>query len=224
MQDSSYRRFSAVRQRIAGALHKMESLPDKPGSREAWFGAAIFHFPETSAMKRKVKFSILLLLGALSFGAVAGEPAQPGPAASRPLAAAAPATPKLDYSGHKRLGKASFYGKQFAGKKMADGKRMDPQADNAASRTLPLGTRAKVTNLETGQSAAISIQDRGPYVKGRIVDLSPSTARQIGIDRKKGVARVEVAPLAVPQPDGSVSVIRENGRGERGQGESRRAG
>jgi len=87
---------------------------------------------------------------------------------------------------------------------MADGNRMSPHDDNAASKTLPLGTVAKVTNLATGRSAVVTIQDRGPYVKGRIVDLSPSTAQSIGITRQNGVAEVEVAPIAVPQPDGSV--------------------
>ena len=90
--------------------------------------------------------------------------------------------------------------------KMADGKPMNPQQDNAASRTLPLGTTAKVTNLETGKSAFDTIQERGPYVKGRIVDLSPSTAQEIGITRRQGVARVEVAPLAVPMPNGGVKL------------------
>jgi len=70
--------------------------------------------------------------------------------------------------------------------------------------TLPLGIKARVTNLETGRSAVVNIEDRGPYVKGRIVDLSPSTARQIDIDKQEGVAAVEVSPLAVPQPDGSI--------------------
>ena len=87
---------------------------------------------------------------------------------------------------------------------MADGTRMKPQGNNAASKTLPLGTTAKVTNVETGQSAVVTIQDRGPYVKGRIVDLSPATAQKIGIEREDGVATVEVAPIAVPLPDGSV--------------------
>jgi rare lipoprotein A len=115
-------------------------------------------------------------------------------------------TPKrhLDRSGQKRIGKASFYAKTFAGKTMADGTRMDPQGANAASRTLPLGTTAKVTNLETGQSAIVTIQDRGPYAKDRIVDLSPSTAQKIGISKTQGVAKVEVAPIAVPQLDGSI--------------------
>jgi rare lipoprotein A len=115
-----------------------------------------------------------------------------------------PAKAKVDLSGRKRVGKASFYAKKFSGRKMADGTKMNPHGDNAASKTLPLGTKAKVTNLETGQSANVTIQDRGPHVKGRIVDLSPSTAKKIGIAREDGVADVKVVPIAVPQPDGSV--------------------
>jgi rare lipoprotein A len=112
----------------------------------------------------------------------------------------------IDRSGKKRVGKASFYAHMFAGRKMADGKQMDPQHDNAASRTLPLGTTAKVTNLDTGKSAFVTIQDRGPYVDGRIVDLSPATAQEIGISRRQGIARVEVSPLAVPLPNGGVKL------------------
>ncbi len=78
------------------------------------------------------------------------------------------------------------------------------RTSNAASKTLPLGTTAKVTNLETGLSAVVTIQDRGPHVKGRIIDLSPATARDIGLDRQDGIATVVVAPIEVPLPDGSV--------------------
>jgi rare lipoprotein A len=95
----------------------------------------------------------------------------------------------------------------FAGRKMADGTRMQPQSDNAASKTLPLGTTAKVTNLETGRSAVVTIRDRGPYIRGRIVDLSPATAKEIGLDHQKGVTKVEVAPLVVPLADGSVKLV-----------------
>lgn len=108
----------------------------------------------------------------------------------------------LDRSGKKRVGKASFYAHMFAGRKMADGKIMDPRHNNAASRTLPLGTTAKVTNLETGKSAVVTIQDRGPYVNGRIVDLSPATAQAIGITTRQGVAKVRVSPITVPLPNG----------------------
>lgn len=111
---------------------------------------------------------------------------------------------KLDRSGRKQVGKASYYAPKFAGRTMADGTRMDPRDDNAASKTLPLGTTARVTNLENGRSASVTIQDRGPYVAGRIIDLSPSTAQQIGVTRQEGIAPVEVAPVAVPQEDGGV--------------------
>jgi rare lipoprotein A len=114
------------------------------------------------------------------------------------------ATPPPDVSGRKRVGKASFYAKQFAGKPMANGVPMDPQGNNAASRTLPLGTTAKVTNIETGKSAVVTIQDRGPYVDGRLVDLSPATAQQIGLTPRQGIAKVVVAPIAVPLPGGKV--------------------
>lgn len=125
-----------------------------------------------------------------------GESLKPTAAASRPG--------EPDLSGRTRLGRGSFYARWFAHRPMADGNRMDPQGSNAASRTLPLGTTAKVTNLATGRSAVVAIEDRGPYVKGRIIDLSPGTARQIGITRHMGIAKVAVAPISVPQPDGSV--------------------
>jgi rare lipoprotein A len=114
------------------------------------------------------------------------------------------ARPRLDRTGRTRFGQASFYAPMFAGRKMADGTRMRPGGNNAASRTLPLGTTAKVTNLETGKSAVVTIHDRGPYVAGRIVDLSPATARDIGLDRRTGVTRVEVAPISIPMPDGNI--------------------
>ena len=133
--------------------------------------------------------------------------AAPAAGAAGPVHEPVVADPTLDRSGHVRRGKASFYAQMFAGRKMADGTRMQPQSNNAASKTLPLGTTAKVTNLETGQSALVTIRDRGPYIRGRIVDLSPSTAKEIGLDHKKGVANVEVAPIAVPLADGTVKLV-----------------
>ena len=113
---------------------------------------------------------------------------------------------KPDLSARKRRGNASYYARRFFGKPMANGAPMNPRGNNAASRTLPLGTVARVTNVATGKSAVIKIEDRGPYIKGRIVDLSPSTARAIGITKRIGVAKVVVAPIAVPLPDGRVKL------------------
>jgi rare lipoprotein A len=114
------------------------------------------------------------------------------------------ANPELDRSGQTRRGNASFYGgPRFAGKKMADGTPMDPKADIAASKSLPLGTKARVTNLENGKSSTVTIKDRGPYVDGRIVDVSPKVAEKLEM-KEEGVAAVAVTPITVPQKDGSV--------------------
>jgi rare lipoprotein A len=97
-----------------------------------------------------------------------------------------------------QVGKASFYADRFANRKMANGRPMDPSGDNAASKTLPLGTKALVTNLQTGKSAVVTIEDRGPYVDGRIIDLSPATAEKIGLEKRQGLAPVEVRPIELP--------------------------
>jgi rare lipoprotein A len=153
---------------------------------------------------------VALLLPLLGWTPAAGAPAAPQARSDAPAASAqkpSRSRPPLDRSGRPRIGKASFYAGHFTGRTMADGTPMDPQDDNAASRTLPLGTRARVTHLKTGQSAIVTIQDRGPYAKDRIIDLSPATARKIGIRRKTGVALVRVTPLSVPLPDGQVKQI-----------------
>ncbi len=155
------------------------------------------------------RFAAPLLLSVIVVGATGCKPyadAEVGvvPTVEQPLqSATASAKPPPDLSGRTRFGIASFYAKKFAGREMADGTKMDQHGDNAASRTLPLGTTAMVTNTETGQSAQVTIQDRGPYVVGRIVDLSVSTARRIGITQHMGIATVTVAPISVPLPDGS---------------------
>ena len=134
-------------------------------------------------------------------------PDSQGAAVPTPGAKTPGAKLKLDRSGQKRTGKASFYADHYSGKTMADGTPMRLYSNNAASITLPLGTTARVTNLETGRSAIVTIRDRGPYVRGRIVDLSPATARKIGLERKRGLAKVEVAPLTVPLSDGTVKIM-----------------
>ena len=119
-----------------------------------------------------------------------------------------PVTPRgrggpIDHSGRKQVGRASFYSMSFEGRKMAGGRRFDPNADNAASKTLPFGTTARVTNLENGRSAIVTVEDRGPALEGRVLDVSPKVAKQLDI-KERGVAPVVVAPIAVPQPGGGV--------------------
>ena len=145
---------------------------------------------------------LVMFLAATLFAGSAGTapqaPQSPDPRAERPKPAAKKTV-------QWQVGKASIYANKFAGRTMANGERMDPHGDNAASKTLPLGTKALVKNLETGKSAVVTIEDRGPYVQGRIVDLSPATAEQIGLTKKEGLARVEVVPLEVPEKSRTVA-------------------
>ena len=100
---------------------------------------------------------------------------------------------------------ASWYGQRHKGKKTASGERFDPNKLTAAHRTLPLGSKAKVTNLKTGESTEVTINDRGPYVRKRSIDLSSAAAKKIGID-KDGVAPVKIEATPAPQPTGSPTV------------------
>ncbi len=143
---------------------------------------------------------VILGLACVSATVWAAEPRKPG---SRPGSAKVVKKPALDHSGKARHGNASYYARKFQGRKMADGTRMNPNASIAASKTLPLGTTARVTNLDSGKSAVVEIRDRGPYVGGRIVDVSPKVAEKLEM-KQDGVAPVVVRPIAVPQPDGSI--------------------
>ena len=109
------------------------------------------------------------------------------------------AAPHLDRSGHKQHGKASYYSRRFTHKKTASGLPLDPNKKTAASKTLPLGTKAEITNTENGRKTEVIINDRGPYVKDRVIDVTPKAADELGIKRE-GTAKVEVKPVEIPPP------------------------
>ena len=90
-----------------------------------------------------------------------------------------------------QTGVASWYGPGFHGRKTASGARYNQNALTAASRTLPLGTKVMVTNLDNGKKVEVTINDRGPYVDDRIIDLSRAAARKLGMI-KHGTARVRI--------------------------------
>jgi rare lipoprotein A (peptidoglycan hydrolase) len=97
----------------------------------------------------------------------------------------------------EQVGEASFYGPGFHGKKTANGEKFDQNDKTAAHPTLPLGTKATVTNLENGNSVDVKINDRGPYAKGRDIDLSKGAAKELGMT-KDGVAPVKIEAEVVP--------------------------
>ncbi|WOD37961.1 septal ring lytic transglycosylase RlpA family protein [Nodosilinea sp. E11] len=92
-------------------------------------------------------------------------------------------------------GMASWYGPGFHGRRSASGEVFDQNAMTAAHRTLPFGTQVRVTNLSTGQSVVVRINDRGPFSHGRVIDLSAAAAGQIGL-RASGVGRVQLEVLS----------------------------
>ena len=137
----------------------------------------------------RLRYAVLALACAVLFGcaqlppapapapepaAPAATPPAPAPGASPP---AAPATRSA--AGAEQRGRVSRYAGEFAGKKTASGAIYDPAELTMAHRTLPFGTRVRVTNLENQRSVEVVVNDRGPFVAGRIADLSEAAARQI---------------------------------------------
>jgi rare lipoprotein A len=91
-----------------------------------------------------------------------------------------------------QVGTASFYGSE-GGPKTANGERYNPGGYTAAHRSLPFGTKVRVTNVHNGRSVVVRINDRGPFIGGRIIDLSTAAARAIGlVKRGVGPVRLEV--------------------------------
>ena len=96
---------------------------------------------------------------------------------------------------YDETGIGSWYGDEFAGKLTANGEIFDPELVTAAHKTLPMPSVVRVTNLDNGKSLVVRINDRGPFVAGRIIDLSREAARRIGY-KDNGLARVRVQVLA----------------------------
>jgi len=90
-----------------------------------------------------------------------------------------------------QYGDASWYGKEFSGKRTASGVKFRPGKRTAAHKTIPFGTKVKVINLKNGRSVKVRINDRGPFVKGRIIDLSRKAARKLDM-LQDGVAPVKL--------------------------------
>jgi rare lipoprotein A len=101
--------------------------------------------------------------------------------------------------GYSEQGKASWYGKKFHGRKTANGETYDMYAETAAHKTLPMGTMLLVTNLENNKKIVARINDRGPFVNNRIIDLTYTGAESIGMI-KNGTARVKIVALSKQQP------------------------
>jgi len=100
--------------------------------------------------------------------------------------------------GHTQKGIASYYSDALHGRKTASGEVYNKRILSAAHKSLPLGTKVRVTKVSNGKSVVVRVNDRGPFVKGRIIDLSRRAARNLGIINS-GVAKVQVEVLSVPK-------------------------
>jgi len=94
-------------------------------------------------------------------------------------------------TGYRETGKASYYAAKYQNQQTASGERLDNKSYTAAHKNLPFGTKVKVTNIENGKSVVVEINDRGPFVKGRIIDLTRSAFRKIG-DLNAGIISVQI--------------------------------
>ncbi len=138
--------------------------------------------PATAAQRT---LAVLLLAAGLATGACSTKPS-----ASALLRQDFP-PPRLTSRGTE-IGIASWYGPGFDGKLTANGERFNRHGMTAAHRTLPFGSILDVTDLDTGRSVRVRVNDRGPYIQGRVLDLSYGAAKRLGMIQK-GTARVEIA-------------------------------
>lgn len=126
--------------------------------------------------------------------------------AAAPVAAqdAAPPAPASGASAVLASGMASYYGDAHAGNRTASGERFDPDGMTAAHRSLPFGTRLRVTDPSTGRSVIVRVNDRGPFHKSRILDLSEAAARELGIVRRgRALVQIALADAAPAASDGN---------------------
>jgi rare lipoprotein A (peptidoglycan hydrolase) len=141
----------------------------------------------------------LVIISALAVTAIAGCSAQNSYSGSGPNYRYERGSRYAGYSAASPRGTqvASWYGPGFEGHTTSSGERFDSNELTAASKTLPLGARVRVTNPDNGRSVVVRINDRGPFVRGRSLDLSHRAAQQIGLTGK-GVGRVQVASADAP--------------------------
>ncbi|MHC8370259.1 septal ring lytic transglycosylase RlpA family protein [Pseudomonas sp. MDT1-85] len=110
------------------------------------------------------------------------------------LLAGCASTDAIDPHGYDKSGVASYYGAKHHGKRTASGERFNKNSLTAAHRQLPFGTRVKITNLNNDRSCVVRVNDRGPYSRGRLIDVSREAAEQLGMLRS-GTAKVRVQAL-----------------------------
>jgi rare lipoprotein A len=144
--------------------------------------------------------AMVLTLSACAPHIVSSPPPRPSPQHPKPYRVYGTwYQPIPDARGFEQTGVASWYGRKFHGRKTSNGEIYNMYGVTAAHKTLPLGTFVRVHNLANGKSVDVRINDRGPFVRGRVIDLSYGAAKRIGMVGP-GTARVKVTALGAPKP------------------------
>lgn len=167
-------------------------------------------FSKTSAarLSRVVTSLAVIAVGITSptqAAAPADSPADPSPEVQKPTTLKAKAKLKKAWS---QIGKASWYGGHFQGRTTANGEQFDMNSLTCAHRSLPLGSWARITNLRTKKSVFVRVNDRGPLLEDRVVDLSYAAARALGI---AGLGRVRIDPVNASNPEQVRQLVNQTG-------------
>lgn len=149
--------------------------------------------PHTTAKRVAVRVSVSLVALALGFPASASSPAN-----------TSDVHPVKSIKHWIEIGQASWYGLKFQGRKTATGENYDMNLLTCAHRSLPLGSWVKVTNLKNRKTVVVRVNDRGPALDGRIVDLSYAAAQAVGL---RGVGKVRIDSMRVGDPELTQALI-----------------
>jgi rare lipoprotein A len=149
-------------------------------------------------MRRRTANILAIGVMVATMGAAHGQD-HPSPAATKPSKQQKPHQAKAKRSAPYQIGRASWYGKRFNGRKTASGEAYDMFQFTAAHRQLPLGTLVRVTNLRNRESVVVRINDRGPVPQTRVIDLSYGAARMLDL-QPRGVEMVRLEVLNPEEP------------------------
>jgi len=160
--------------------------------------------------RRIVPMIVMLIFGIWLEGCASKPPSKPRPDYPKPYRIGKTwYQPLPDAKDFREKGLASWYGTDFHGRKTSSGETYNMYAMTAAHKTLPLGTCVKVTNLENNLHTKVKINDRGPFARGRIIDLSYAAARKLGVVGP-GTAKVEVVALGVKSKESDAALTPAN--------------
>lgn len=176
-------------------IHGLDAPRFAPSKPPAWIAAALLGLAPLAASSAAAPDAPASAEAAASSAVIELVPLQTNPDTAAPTipdAAPAPSAPQEAVLGR---GSASYYAAKFDGRRTASGERFDNGAMTAAHRTLPFGTLVRVTNVANGRSVIVRINDRGPFTRGRMIDVSRAAASELGLVAR-GHGTVELALIA----------------------------